>query len=239
MNEIFQIILYSFSAGITVFLGGLLSWAFECFKNRSFYELVTHSLVAFGGGVLISAVTFVLIPKGMAVLNILPLSIAFLSGTVFFCLLDRKIEKKGGAFAQLMAMLMDFVPEAIALGAVFAYHIRLGLLLALFIGLQNLPESFNAYIELKNHNHSTKKSLILLFLLSFVGIISALLGDFFLADKPVLIAGLMVFSGGGIVFLMFQDIAPLSKLKNSWPAISASIGFCVGMIGTKVLGPGN
>ena len=237
MNKIAQIILYSFCAGVTVFLGGLLSRAFERFKNHSFHKLITHSLTAFGGGILISAVAFVLIPKGIEVLNMRLLSMAFLSGAVFFCFLDRKIGKGEGALAQLMAMLMDFVPEAIALGAVFAHDIHLGLLLALFIGLQNLPESFNAYIELKKHNHSSRKSLTLLFLLSFIGIVSALLGHFFLTNKPVLIANLMVFSGGGIVFLMFQDIAPLSKLKDSWiPAIGASVGFFVGMIGTKVLG---
>jgi ZIP family zinc transporter len=46
-----------------------------------------------------------------------------------------------------------------------------------------------------------------------------------------------VLSGGGIVFLMFQDIAPLSKIRNSWiPAVGASIGFLVGVIGEKLLG---
>jgi ZIP family zinc transporter len=237
MKTILEIILYSFFAGITVFLGGILSRTFEKFKDYSVHKFITHFAIAFGGGILIAAVAFVLIPKGIEQLSISSLVLTFTSGVLFFCILDNWIHQKGGSFAQMMAMLMDFLPEAIALGGVFAHDIRLGLLLAIYIGMQNLPESFNAYIELKHYNYSSKKSLTILFLLSFTGIIAALMGYYFLRDKPGIIAGLMVFSSGGIVFLMFQDIAPLSKIKNSWiPAIGASLGFFVGIIGDKLLG---
>ena len=237
MKEILEIIVYSFFAGITVFIGGILSRVFEKFKDHSIHKLITHFSIAFGGGILIAAVAFVLIPKGIEQLSLFPLILSFVGGALFFCFLDNKIHKKGGSFAQMMAMLMDFLPEAIALGGVFAHNIKLGLLLAIFIGLQNLPESFNSYIELKHFNHSSKKSLTILFFLSFTGIIAALMGYFLLRDKMSIIAGLMAFSGGGIVFLMFQDIAPLSKIKNSWiPPIAASIGFLFGIVGEKLLG---
>jgi ZIP family zinc transporter len=237
MKIILEIILYSFFSGITVFLGGILSKAFERFKNHSLHKFITHFAIAFGGGILIAAVAFVLLPKGIEQLSLFPLILSFVGGVLFFCFLDNNIHKKGGSFAQMMAMLMDFVPEAIALGGVFAHNLRLGLLLAVYIGLQNLPESFNSYIELKHYNHSSKKSLTILFFLSFTGIIAALMGYYLLREKPGIIASLMVFSGGGIVFLMFQDIAPLSKIRNSWiPAIGASIGFLVGVIGEKLLG---
>ncbi|MCB0493043.1 MAG: hypothetical protein KDC93_11575 [Cyclobacteriaceae bacterium] len=53
----------------------------------------------------------------------------------------------------------------------------------------------------------------------------------------MMIAALMLFSSGGIVYLIFQDIAPMSKMKKSWfPALGASLGFLVGMLGVKVLG---
>jgi ZIP family zinc transporter len=237
MKEIIEIILYSFFGGITVFLGGILSRIFERFKEHSAHKLITHFAIAFGGGILIAAVAFVLIPKGIEQLSLFPLILTFIGGVLFFCILDNKIHQKEGSFAQMMAMLMDFVPEAIALGGVFAHNIRLGLLLALYIGMQNLPESFNAYIELKHYNYSSRTSLTILFLLSFSGVVAALMGYFLLRDKVSIIAGLMAFAGGGIVFLMFQDIAPLSKIKNSWiPPIGASIGFLVGIIGEKLLG---
>jgi ZIP family zinc transporter len=133
-------------------------------------------------------------------------------------------------------MLSDFVPEAIAMGAVFTKNPTLGILLAIIIGIQNLPESFNAYMDLKT-SFSARKCLIILFLLSFSGVISALAGYYLLSDMPVTVAGLMVFSSGGSVYLIFQDIAPMSRIKKHWiPALGASLGFLVGMIGVKLLG---
>ena len=99
-------------------------------------EEIIHTSVAFGGGIIIAAVAFVLVPKGMNVLPLVPMAIIFLTGAIIFLFLDRYIEKKGGTISQLLAMLIDFVPEAIALGAIFATDHNLGLLLAIFIGLQ-------------------------------------------------------------------------------------------------------
>jgi len=136
-----------------------------------------------------------------------------------------------------LAMLMDFVPEAIALGAVFATDHNLGLLLALFIGLQNFPESFNSYLELLSSKYTSRKCLLILFFLSFSGVISAISGYYLLSDMPQLTASLMLFSSGGILYLIFQDIAPMSKLGKSWfPAIGVTFGFLVGMVGQKILG---
>ena len=238
MEDLSKIILYSFFAGVTVFLGGFLSKLFERYFREGFMkEEIIHTSVAFGGGIIIAAVAFVLVPKGMNVLPLVPMAIIFLTGAIIFLFLDRYIEKKGGTISQLLAMLMDFVPEAIALGAVFATDHNLGLLLAIFIGLQNFPESFNSYLDLRNSGYSSKKCLLILFLLSFSGIIAAILGYYLLSNMPKLTASMMLFSSGGILYLIFQDIAPMSKLKKSWfPALGASFGFLVGMIGQKILG---
>jgi zinc transporter, ZIP family len=165
------------------------------------------------------------------------MAILFLTGAIIFFFLDRYIEQKGGTVSQLLAMLMDFVPEAIALGAVFATDHNLGLLLALFIGLQNFPESFNSYLELRSIKYTSRKCLLILFFLSFSGVISAISGYYLLSDMPQLTASLMLFSSGGILYLIFQDIAPMSKLEKSWfPAIGVTFGFLVGMVGQKILG---
>jgi len=238
MEDLFKIILYSFFSGVTVFLGGLLSKYFErYFQDGLVKEEVLHTSIAFGGGVIIAAVAFVLVPEGMNVLPLAPMAILFLTGAIFFFFLDRYIEKKGGTISQLLAMLMDFVPEAIALGAVFATDPNLGLLLAIFIGLQNLPESFNSYLDLRNSGYTSKKCLLILLFLSFSGVLGAISGYYLLSNMPQLTASLMLLSSGGILYLIFQDIAPMSKLQKSWfPALGVNFGFLVGMIGQKILG---
>ncbi|MCP5004948.1 MAG: divalent cation transporter [Planctomycetes bacterium] len=238
MEDIFKIIMYSSLAGVTVFLGGLLSKYFErYFRDGLVKEEILHTSIAFGGGIIIAAVAFVLVPKGMNELSLPPMAILFLAGAIIFFFLDRYIEKKGGTIAQLLAMLMDFVPEAIALGAVFATDHNLGLLLAIFIGLQNLPESFNSYLDLRNSGYTSNKCLLVLFLLSFTGVFAAVSGYYLLSNLPQLTASMMLLSSGGILYLIFQDIAPISKLQKSWfPALGVNFGFLVGMIGQKILG---
>jgi len=231
-------ILYSFFSGVTVFLGGALSKLFERhFREGLLKEEIIHTSVAFGGGIIIAAVAFVLAPQGMDLLPLAPMVMLFLAGAIIFFFLDRYIEKKGGTISQLLAMLMDFVPEAIALGAVFATNYNLGLLLSIFIGLQNLPESFNSYLDLRSSGYTSKKCLLILFFLSFSGVFAAISGHLLLRNMPHITASLMLISSGGILYLIFQDIAPMSKVQKSWfPALGVNLGFLVGMIGQKILG---
>jgi ZIP family zinc transporter len=58
-----------------------------------------------------------------------------------------------------------------------------------------------------------------------------------LQDLPMITASIMSFAGGGILYLVFQDIAPQSKMERYWlPALGAVLGFVVGMLGKQLLG---
>ncbi|MEJ2568357.1 MAG: divalent cation transporter, partial [candidate division WOR-3 bacterium] len=84
MKTILQIVLYSFFAGITVFIGGIISRILEKFKDNKTHKLITHFAIAFGGGILIAAVAFVLIPKGIKELSLLTLILWFVGGVLSF-----------------------------------------------------------------------------------------------------------------------------------------------------------
>jgi ZIP family zinc transporter len=232
-----KLILYSGIAGVTVFIGGILAHYFNHHIKESpvKYE-ITHTLMSFGSGIILSAVALVLIPKGMEELELIPMASSFLVGAILFMLLDRYLSKKGGRIATLLAMMMDFVPESIALGAVFAIDIRLATFLAVLIGLQNLPEAFNSYRDLILSGFTTKKTLIIFFFLSFFGIFGALAGHLLLSNHQELTAHLMTFASGGILYLLIQDIIPEGTLKkNHLTSLGATLGFLVGIIGDQLV----
>lgn len=232
-----QLLIYSGFAGITVFIGGLLAHYFNHHVKESpvKYE-ITHSMMSFGAGIILSALALVLIPKGMEELSLMPLAITFIAGALIFMWIDRYLARQGGQTATLLAMMMDFVPESIALGAVFALEPATATLLAVFIGLQNLPEAFNSFRDLVQSGFTVQKTLGIFFALSFCGIAGALIGHFFLSDATQLTAGLMTFASGGILYLLIQDIIPESKLENTYiTSIGATLGFLVGIIGEKVV----
>ncbi len=231
-----KLIFYAGVSGITVFMGGIIANYFNHHIKESpvKYEII-HTLMSFGAGIILSALALVLIPAGMEELNLLPICLSFLFGALIFMYIDKQLAKKGGQTATLLAMMMDFVPESIALGAAFATDTKTATLLAVFIGLQNLPEAFNSFRDLVLSGFTTKKTLIIFFFLSFFGIIGALLGHFFLSDSPKLTAHLMIFASGGILYLIIQDIIPESKLdKNYLVSLGAILGFLVGIIGEKL-----
>jgi ZIP family zinc transporter len=154
-------------------------------------------------------------------------------GGLVFCLLDILISRAKTSAAQLVAMLGDFLPEALALGAVLAAGGPLGALLALLIGSQNLPEGFNAYRELLTGGRMRSRSILVAFIaLVPIGPLAGLIGLYWLAAYPMVLHAIMLFAAGGILYLTFQDIAPEAKLERHWaPAIGAVAGFLFGLVG--------
>ena len=106
-------------AGVFMPLGGLLA-RIERIRPLWLERELRHGVIAFGGGALMAAVALVLVPEGQRHLSAWRATAAFGAGGITFFLIDRMIERRGGGIAQLMAMLLDFVPESLALGAMLA-----------------------------------------------------------------------------------------------------------------------
>ena len=235
MSQLTIIIIVSWLAGLAAFGGGVIAWATDGANTDTTRE-VAHGIIAFGGGILIAAVAFALLPKAMVELSPVGLGATFCAGGLLFCVLDAHLSRSGDTKAQFLAMLMDFLPEALALGAVFGQDHRLGVLLAAFIGAQNLPEGFNAFREMTTVGIRSRVALMTLLAVSLLGPVAACTGYFFLQDQAKVTASIMTFAGGGIMYLIFQDIAPQSKIRKHWiPALGAVLGFAAGMIGKQLV----
>lgn len=149
----------------------------------------------------------------------------------------------------LLAMLADFIPEALALGAIFAAQGEGAILLAMLIALQNLPEGFNAFREMTAsqdpaHIHRGRTAqgmrsmpvLLLFFALVPLGPLAGWAGHRWLADAPGILGFIMLFASGGILYLVFQDVAPQARLDKHWaPYIGAVAGFLFGVLGHRLV----
>ncbi|HAH45939.1 divalent cation transporter [Gimesia sp.] len=237
MSDVWEVIALTTLAGITIPVGGFLA-KIENIHPQWLEDEFRHSVIAFGGGVLLAAVALVLIPEGISEQPPWIASLAILSGGICFMFCDIWLATHRSSAAQLLALLLDFVPESMALGASFATNSHsVGLLLAILIGLQNLPEGFNAYRELASSS-TMRKSMILpgFCLLVLLGPVSGLIGFYFLASIPRLVGLIMLFAAGGILYLTFQDIAPQAQLERRWaPSLGAVIGFVFGLIAQMII----
>ncbi|MCP5037418.1 MAG: divalent cation transporter [Rhodobacteraceae bacterium] len=233
-------VLLALAAGITIPLGGALAWIDNLVPDWMRREL-RHSVAAFGGGALMSAIALVLVPEGIERVST-PVALAvFVGGGVVFFLADAMIEKSGGHNSQFMAMLLDYIPETLALGAMIAGEAggkETALLLALMIALQNLPEGFSAFRELNKVGKRSKAQILGLFSLMVpIGPAAALFGLGFLHQAPGILGAIMLFASGGILYLIFEDIAPRVPLEYNWaPPLGAVAGFALGLAGYLAIG---
>ncbi len=232
MAELYLVILLTLLAGLAMPAGGLLA-SVENIRPFWLENELRHGIIAFGGGALLAAIALVLVPEGIQHLNLEAACGYFLLGSIGFMLLDILLFKLKTPASQLAAMLTDFIPESIALGAAFAYGGGSGILLALIIALQNFPEGFNAYRELQEGSHFSSITILLLFsLLALFGPVAGVIGYYYLADANGVLSAIMLFAAGGILYSVFQDIAPQAKLDKHWlPTLGAAIGFTFGLAG--------
>ncbi|WP_332874305.1 divalent cation transporter [Bowmanella yangjiangensis] len=233
MSDLGLAMLLALAAGLAIPLGGWLA-TIGNFRARWLELEFRHFIIALGGGVLLGAVALVLIPEGLTQTGKAGWAIlVFFAGGVCFFALERMLGVRKREAPQLTGMLLDFIPEAIALGGLLATGSKQALLLALLIGAQNLPEGFNGYRELVGLSHRKPgQVLVFMLLLALLGPFAALTGYVWLADYPGVLGFIMLFASGGILYLVFQDIAPQAHLQKHWgPPLGAVLGFAIAMGG--------
>jgi len=231
MNAIETVILATYLAGLGMAAGALVAVGLRIGSQ------LRHGIVAFGGGALLSAVALVLVPDGVKHLTPLSACVWLTLGGFAFMWLDIVLSKNNTPAGQLAAMLSDFIPESMALGAAFALGGNTALLLAALIALQNIPEGFSAYRELNRGRFYKPAKLIMIFgLMALLGPLAGAFGFFFLAEHESVLAAIMLFASGGILYSIFQDIAPDVRLENHrLPPIGAVLGFMLGMLGYMII----
>lgn len=232
MTPLYHVILLTLFAGLAMPLGAVLA-NFEHIRPSWLENELRHGITAFGGGALLSAIALVLVPEGIKHFEAWSAALLFLSGGLGFMILDIQLSKNKTSMSQLIAMLSDFIPESLALGAAFALGTINGTLLAVLIGLQNLPEGFNAFRELKSSSSYRSLNIIFIFfLLALCGPVAGVIAHLWLSEWPAVVSGMMLFASGGILYAVFQDIAPQVPLDKHWaPPMGAVMGFVLGLVG--------
>ncbi len=237
MGAIHFALLLSLFAGLAIPLGGVLA-RLEHISDRSVETRVLKSVTAFGGGALLSAIALVLVPKGAEALPVVMAVGLLLAGGVCFAIVDAALARAGGSGALVLAMLLDFLPEAMALGALLVTEAATAKLLAAMMFLQNLPEGFAAFREIWSRGKMPASRVLIVFVvLAGLGPLCAGAGFLFLADDPETLGGIMMFAAGGILYLIFQDVAPEAHETGAYsPALGAVAGFALGLAGDMIIG---
>lgn len=231
---------YTTLAGACILIGGLAARV-ERIHPKWLENELRHSIIAFGGGVLISAVALVLVPEGSKLVpSTWAAALLLVAGGLTFFAIERYLGLRRRGKPQFLAMMLDYLPESLALGGMFAVGAESAPVLAVLTGLQNLPESFNAYRELTAlAQGNSRRILWLMCAMIPLGPAAGALGWIHASEHTVVLGAIMLFSSGGILYLLFQDVAPQSHLNRHWgPALGAVLGFAVSMLAQLIFASG-
>lgn len=209
MQVVFQVILLSAFAGFAAFAGALLGCLDED-RGPFLSDKIRRGIIAFGGGALIGAVGLVLVPHGLESQPLWLGTATFLAGGLIFLCVDRFLKRRGTPVSQLIALMLDFIPEAMVLGAVITENYSMALFLAVIIAAQNLPEGFNAYREMREAHDSFLRRKVLWVMAGciVVGPVAALTGYTVFRMDSLILGSMMTFCAGGILYLVLKTSRP-------------------------------
>jgi ZIP family zinc transporter len=222
-------------AGLSIPAGALVS-SHVVLRNACLRVELDSFVSYFGGGALLAAIALVLIPRGIEHTSALSVGIAFAAGGALFWQFSAWTKRTRNTASLFMGMLLDFFPEAILLGALAASGSTVVYLLTGLIALQNMPEGFAAYHEMQANVSSRWRLSIIFLAASMVGPLAAWLGFVWLSSSAFILAMILLFCSGGILYLIFEDIAPGAHDKyKSFPALGSILGFLLGLLGTMLI----
>jgi len=227
------------AAGGALLVGALIAWFFAV-PSR-----VVASVMAFGAGVLISALAFDLVGEAMAEAGIWPTVSGFATGAIVYVFVNVLLDKRdarnprgseeegpGTGTGIAAGALLDGVPESMALGLSMlgGHGVSIPILAAIVIS--NVPEGLSSTAELKA---SGKKPTFVFALWGGIAVAAALAslaGFTVLADAPVEMTGFITSLAAGAMLAMICDtmIPDAFRRAHSYTGLLATLGFLTSLV---------
>lgn len=240
-------------SGGAILLGALLG-----LYSKSGHK-ITATIMAFGAGVLISALSIDLMNKGFEQSQEpFTMGLSFLGGALVFVLGDYFIDNNGGKFRKsvhgmeqnlksdnpeessgsgiFLGTLLDGIPESFVVGASVAAGDASGFVFIIAVFISNLPEGMSGTISMKMSGMSTRSIILLWAATLVVTVLSAIGGYIFLADaSPIVNASIMAFASGAILAMLCDTMIPEAfKFGGRFVALVTVMGFLLAFMLSKV-----
>jgi ZIP family zinc transporter len=234
--------LWGLLGGGALVLGALVAW----FARVP--QPVIATVMAFGSGVLISAVAFDLMLEAADTGGLLPTAIGFLGGALAYvganAVLARhgarhrkhpgmrqpsEDEQAGSGVAIAVGALLDGIPESVVLGVslLSGGGVSLSVLAAVFIS--NVPEGMSSAAGMKSKGRSAAYVFGVWGSIAAVSAIAALVGALALdGAPPEAIAVITAVAAGAILTMIADTMIPEAfEETRTWTGVITTVGFLV------------
>lgn len=201
-------------------------------------------IMAFGSGVLISAVAFELVQEafhtssgeGRVALGLAIGSLTFFAGDLLIDRMGGEERKQSGgkqvegsALAIVLGIVLDGIPESLVLGLTIVVSGSIGAAFLVAVLLSNVPEAIAASTGLAQAGWSNARVLGLWALVATVSGLAAVFGfAVFDSAAPGSVAFVLAFAGGAILTMLADTMMPEAfEHGGKLVGVFTTAGFCV------------
>jgi ZIP family zinc transporter len=211
-------------AASSLLIGGLLALRFRV------SERILGLILAFGAGVLISAVAYELVEDTITTLEGGTWVAAGLSaGALVYFGGDELIDRQGGekrksmggeqeegtALAIVLGIVLDGIPESVVIGLTLLEGGGVGVAMLVAVFLSNLPEAIGATSGLAVAGWRRSRILGLWLLVILASALASLAGYGLFGDaSPNTVAFVLAFAGGAILTMLAETMIPEAYLRG-------------------------
>lgn len=194
---------------------------------------VLAALMAFGAGTLIAAASNELFEPAFKEVGVLTAGAALLGGALVYVVADHLLEKRLGpsalGWALLLGVVLDGVPENLALGVTLDAGVG-GLVLLVAIAVGNVPEAVSGAAKMRDLHRMDRLKVFGLWSVTAVVLVGVTVAGTALGDQvsPSGIAVIQAFAGGATLAVLADSLMPEAYRDGGWwVGIATALGFLV------------
>ena len=232
-------------AGAALVIGALVAWFVRVPRD------VVASVMAFGSGVLISALSFDLVDEAERTGGLLPTVLGALGGAVVYVAANVALarhgarhrkrsqdqqpsedEHSGSGAAIAIGALLDGIPESVVLGVSLLGGGGVGVSVLAAIFISNLPEGLSSAAGMKRGGRSARYVFGVWIGIAVASGLAALVGSLVLQDAaPEAIAAITAVAAGAILAMVADTMIPEAFEKTHlYAGLLATIGFLAAFV---------
>jgi ZIP family zinc transporter len=186
-------------------------------------QRVIGLIMAFGAGVLISALTFELTDEAFRRGGTDAVAVGLTAGALSFFAGDWMVDRRGGEHRKrsggqqqagsgsgiVVGALLDGIPESVAIGISLVGGGSVGVAVVAAVFLSNVPEALSAATGLRKAGRSPRWILGLWLAVALISALAAALGYGLLGDaSPDVVAFIEAFAAGAILTMLADTMMP-------------------------------
>jgi ZIP family zinc transporter len=212
---------------------------------------VIAGVMAFGSGVLISALSFELMAEAFKDAGITATALGFLLGAVFYAAANQVLviygakhrkrsgthqpsekEHPGSGAAIAIGALLDGIPESIVIGLSILHGGVVSVAVVVAIFLSNLPEGLSSSAGMKNAGRSAFFVFGIWSVIAVICGLSSLAGYvLFAAFSPFVIALTTAIAAGAMLTMIVNTMIPEAFAgTHNWAGLIAALGYLISFV---------